>query len=60
MLSKAVAAARGQLRDISANLSNQVRGPMKTFGLVVPEDKGRKGWQPCKSGGDGIITCNLT
>ena len=41
MLSKAVSAARRQLLDISANLSNQVRGPMKTFGLAVPKGKGR-------------------
>lgn len=41
MLSKAVAAARRQLLDISTNLSNQVRGLMKTFGLVVPKGKGR-------------------
>ncbi len=41
MLSKAVAAARRQLLDISSNLSNQVRGLMKTFGLVVPKGKGR-------------------
>jgi transposase len=41
MLSKAVSAARRQLLDISTNLSNQVRGLMKTFGLVVPKGKGR-------------------
>src|SRR4029077_6996871 len=41
MLSKAVSAARKQLLDISTNLSNQVRGLMKTFGLVVPKGKGR-------------------
>jgi hypothetical protein len=41
MLSKAVSAARRQLLDISTNLSNQVRGQMKTFGLVVPKGKGR-------------------
>jgi hypothetical protein len=41
MLSKAVAAARRQLLDISTNLSNEARGLMKTFGLVVPEGNGR-------------------
>ncbi len=41
MLSKAVSAARRQLLDISTNLSNQVRGLMKTFGLVLPKGKGR-------------------
>jgi hypothetical protein len=41
MLSKAVSAAHRQLLDISTNLSNQVRGLMKTFGLVVPKGKGR-------------------
>jgi hypothetical protein len=35
MLSKGASAARRQLLDISTNLSNQVRGLMKTFGLVV-------------------------
>jgi transposase len=41
MFSKAVSAARRQLLDISTNLSNQVRGLMKTFGLVVPKGKAR-------------------
>jgi len=41
MLSKAVSAARRQLLVISTNLSNQVRGLMKTFGLVVPKGRGR-------------------
>ena len=41
MLSKAVSAARRQLLDISTNLSNETRGLMKTFGLVVPKGKGR-------------------
>jgi hypothetical protein len=41
MLSKAVSAARRQLLDISTNLSNQVHGLIKTFGLVVPKGKGR-------------------
>lgn len=41
MLSKALLGARGQLLGISTALSNQVRGIMKTFGLVVPKGAGR-------------------
>jgi transposase len=41
MLSKAHIGARRQLLDISTALSNQVRGVMKTFGLVVPKGGGR-------------------
>lgn len=41
MLSKALVAARAQLLGISTSLSNQVRGVMKTFGLVVPKGAGR-------------------
>jgi len=41
MLSKALVAARDQLLGISTALSNQVRGVMKTFGLVVPKGAGR-------------------
>jgi transposase len=35
MLSKALIAARNQLLGISTSLSNEIRGVMKTFGLVV-------------------------
>jgi transposase len=41
MLSKALLAARGQLLGFTTGLSNQVRGIMKTFGLVVPKGTGR-------------------
>jgi transposase len=41
MLSKAVSAARKQLLEISTNLSNQICGLMKSFGLGVPKGKGR-------------------
>lgn len=40
MLAKALAGARSQLLGISTDLSNQIRGVMKTFGLVVPKGKG--------------------
>ena len=39
MLVKALIGARTQLLGMSTELSNQIRGMMKTFGLVVP--KGR-------------------
>ncbi|ARQ13332.1 IS110 family insertion sequence transposase protein (plasmid) [Rhizobium etli] len=41
MLTRALVAARNQLLSISTQLSNQIRGLMKTFGLIVP--KGRDG-----------------
>jgi transposase len=41
MLSKALIAARNQLLGISTSLSNEIRGVMKTFGLVVPKGAGR-------------------
>lgn len=41
MLSKALVAARDQLLGLSTGLSNQVRGVMKSFGLVVPKGTGR-------------------
>ncbi len=40
MLSRTLVGARNQLLDISTKLSNQIRGLMKTFGLVVPPGKG--------------------
>jgi transposase len=40
MLAKALASGRCQLLGISTDLSNQIRGIMKTFGLVVPKGKG--------------------
>lgn len=41
MLSKALIASRDQLLGLSTGLSNQIRGMMKTFGLVVPKGAGR-------------------
>jgi transposase len=41
MLSKALVASRGQLLGLSTGLSNQVRGLMKSFGLIVPKGAGR-------------------
>ena len=40
MLSKALAGARAQLTTMATTLSNQIRGVMKTFGLVVPKGSG--------------------
>src|SRR4051794_41459517 len=41
MLARALVGARGQLLRISIQLSNQIRGVMKTFGLIVPKGAGR-------------------
>ena len=41
MLTRTLVAARGQLRKTIGQLSNQIRGLMKTFGLVVPQGGGR-------------------
>jgi transposase len=41
MLSKTLVAGRDQLLQISTGLSNQIRGVMKTFGLVVPKGAGK-------------------
>jgi transposase len=40
MLVKALIGARGQLLDMTTSLSNQIRGIMKSFGLVVPKGSG--------------------
>jgi error-prone DNA polymerase len=40
MLTRTLVGARNQLLDISTKLSNQIRGLMKTFGLVVPPGRG--------------------
>jgi transposase len=40
MLSKALVGARAQLKDMATKLSNQIRGIMKTFGLIIPKGKG--------------------
>ncbi|GAW35451.1 transposase IS116/IS110/IS902 family protein [Roseovarius sp. A-2] len=40
MLTRTLVAARRQLVRITTALSNQIRGLMKTFGLVVPAGKG--------------------
>ncbi|MEP3330383.1 IS110 family transposase [Sedimentitalea sp.] len=41
MLARTLVAARTKLVQIATDLSNQIRGLMKTFGLVVPSGKGR-------------------
>ena len=41
MLTRTLVAARNQLLSISTQLSNQVRGMIKTFGLIVPKGTGR-------------------
>ncbi len=40
MLSKALVAARAQRTTMATDVSNQIRGVMKTFGLVVPKGSG--------------------
>lgn len=40
MLVRTLVAARGQLRKTIAQMSNQIRGLMKTFGLIVPKGAG--------------------
>lgn len=40
MLTRTLVAARTRLISITTELSNQIRGIMKTFGLVVPAGKG--------------------
>ena len=42
MLTRTLVAARTKLVHITTELSNQIRGVMKTFGLVVPPGKGSK------------------
>jgi len=41
MLTRTLVAARNQLLSISTQLSNQIRGLMKTFGLILPKGTGR-------------------
>jgi transposase len=40
MLSKALVGARDQLQAATTTLSNQIRGILKTFGLIVPKGSG--------------------
>ena len=42
MLGRTLVAARSRLVQITTELSNQIRGLMKTFGLVVPAGKGSR------------------
>ena len=42
MLTRTLAGARRQLTWMTTQLSNQIRGVMKTFGLIVPVGKGSK------------------
>ena len=41
MLIRTLVSARNQLIIISTQIGNQIRGAMKTFGLIVPKGKGR-------------------
>jgi error-prone DNA polymerase len=41
MLTRTMVGARNQLIGISTQLSNQIRGVMKTFGIIVPKGAGR-------------------
>ncbi len=41
MLTRTLVAARNQLLSISTQLSNQIRGLMKTFGLIISNGRGR-------------------
>ena len=41
MLMRTLVAARTQLLKMQVQLSNQIRGLMKTFGLIVPKSSGR-------------------
>lgn len=41
MLTRTLIGVRKQVATMSIQLSNQVRGVMKTFGLIVPKGKGR-------------------
>ena len=41
MLTRTLVGARNQLLSISTQLSNQIRGLMKTFGLSIPKGSGR-------------------
>src|ERR1700761_9453018 len=42
MLTRTLAAARTRVVRMQTELSNQIRGMMKTFGLIVPAGKGSK------------------
>ena len=41
MLARTLVGARSQLIKMATELSNQIRGLMKTFGLIVPTGAGR-------------------
>lgn len=41
MLTRTLIGARKQVAAMSIQLSNQIRGVMKTFDLIVPKGKGR-------------------
>lgn len=41
MLTRTLIGVRKQIAGMSIQLSNQIRGVMKTFGLIVPKSKGR-------------------
>ncbi|APO74819.1 IS110 family insertion sequence transposase protein [Rhizobium etli 8C-3] len=41
MMTRTLVAAREQLLNMPTQLGNQIRGLMKTFGLIIPKGKGR-------------------
>lgn len=62
MLTRTLVAARTRLVRITTELSNQIRGVMKTFGLVVPAGKGSKfetNVRRLLAGQDGLATIVL-
>jgi transposase len=62
MLSRTLVAARTRLVRIATELSNQIRGIMKTFGLIVPPGKGssfEKNVRPLLADQDGLASIVL-
>lgn len=62
MLARTLVAARTRLVRMTTELSNQIRGIMKTFGLVVPAGKGsifEKNVRNLLSGHDGLAHIDL-
>src|ERR1700752_3456111 len=59
MLTRTLVAARTRLVHITTELSNQIRGVMKTFGLLVPAGKGsafEKNVRSLLAGQDGLAS----
>ncbi|OBP89837.1 hypothetical protein BAE40_12915 [Mesorhizobium loti] len=60
MLTRALVAARTRLVRITTELSNQIRGLMKTFGLLVPAGKGSTFERNVRNllvDQDGLLSC---